>query len=48
MLIDIGEDEQTFSSSELRDRVARGNESWKNMTTGRVADYIAEQNLYAG
>jgi nicotinamide-nucleotide adenylyltransferase len=46
ILVDIGEDERAFSSSELRDKIARGNGSWKKMTTGHRADYIMEKKLY--
>ncbi|KAF9243465.1 hypothetical protein BU15DRAFT_42900 [Melanogaster broomeanus] len=46
-LIDIGADEQTYSSSEVRAKVAAGDESWKRLLTDSIADYIIENGLYA-
>jgi nicotinamide-nucleotide adenylyltransferase len=47
-LIDIGQDVQILSSSELRDKAQRGDDSWRRMTTSRVVDYIRQHNLYDG
>ena len=46
VMIDIGKDEQCFSSSEIREKIARGNCNWRNMTTPHIANYIVEQRLY--
>ncbi|KAH7884385.1 hypothetical protein F5I97DRAFT_1889108 [Phlebopus sp. FC_14] len=45
-LIDIGADEQTYSSSEVRKKVATRDTSWKGLVTREMADYIIENNLY--
>jgi nicotinamide-nucleotide adenylyltransferase len=47
-LIDIRKDEQTFSSTEVREKLCRGDDSWRKMTTNSIADYIVEQKLYIG
>ncbi|KAL4072746.1 hypothetical protein V8B97DRAFT_2103950 [Scleroderma yunnanense] len=45
-LIDIGEDEQTFSSSEVRTKIVAGNNDWRHLVTNFVADYLVENQLY--
>ncbi|KAF9223703.1 Nucleotidylyl transferase [Gyrodon lividus] len=46
-LIDIGADEQTYSSSEVRAKVAAGDGTWKRLVTDIIASYIIENKLYA-
>ncbi|KAF8843700.1 Nucleotidylyl transferase [Paxillus ammoniavirescens] len=46
ILIDIGAREQTYSSSEVRAKVAAGDETWKWLVTGVIANYIMENALY--
>jgi nicotinamide-nucleotide adenylyltransferase len=45
-LIDIGEAEQTFSSSEVRNEVMQGNDGWQRLVSTAVANYIRQQKLY--
>ena len=45
-LIDIRKDEWVLSSTELRDKVRCGDDTWKKMTTPHIVDYILDQNLY--
>ena len=45
--VDIGERECAFSSSEVREKVAKGDEGWKVMVTPRVAQYIEDHRLYS-
>jgi nicotinamide-nucleotide adenylyltransferase len=45
-LIDIGEDERTFSSSEVRKKRNEGDDTWKMQVTDKTAGYIIEQSLY--
>ncbi|KIJ66906.1 hypothetical protein HYDPIDRAFT_108862 [Hydnomerulius pinastri MD-312] len=45
-LIEIGADEQTYSSSEVRAKVAAGDSRWKGLVTGIIADYIMKKGLY--
>ena len=45
-LIDIGEDERTFSSSEVREKVCCSDNSWRKLTMQSITDYILKQNLY--
>ena len=48
-LIDIEEDLRSYSSSEVRDVLARlgvNSSGWKKLVTAPVADYIISQNLY--
>jgi len=45
-LLDIGEELQRFSSSEVRSKVRAGDEGWRSMVTGSVSDYVVEHNLY--
>ena len=47
-LVDIGRDERTFSSTEIRHKIQCGDDSWKAMTTPHVIDYILKHNLYTG
>ncbi|KIK99955.1 hypothetical protein PAXRUDRAFT_822131 [Paxillus rubicundulus Ve08.2h10] len=47
ILIDIGAREQTYSSSEVRAKVAAGDEAWKYLVTGVIANYIMGNALYA-
>ncbi|TFY71680.1 hypothetical protein EVG20_g1334 [Dentipellis fragilis] len=44
--INIGDDKNSFSSSEVRGKIARGDESWKAMVTHGISQYIEENNLY--
>jgi len=44
--IDIGEDERTFSSTAVREGIARGEQEWKRLVTDGIAGYIVEQGLY--
>ncbi|KAJ7476145.1 hypothetical protein FB451DRAFT_268350 [Mycena latifolia] len=46
VLIDIGEAEQTYSSTAVREAVARGDDSWKQLVTPAVAEYITQEKLY--
>ncbi|KAG6334485.1 hypothetical protein ID866_4596 [Astraeus odoratus] len=45
-LIDIGEVEQTFSSTLVRAAVAAGDDYWRQMVAQPVADYIIQNELY--
>jgi len=45
VLVDISEDEQTFSSSEVRDKIIRGDD-WQRMVSTMVAEYIVHHKLY--
>jgi len=45
--IDIGAEEQTYSSSDVRMKVVTGDETWKRLVTNTVADYIIDQGLYS-
>lgn len=47
ILIDIGAREQTYSSSEVRAKVAAGGEAWKWLVTAVIANYIMGNALYA-
>ncbi|KAJ7168521.1 hypothetical protein C8R46DRAFT_897618 [Mycena filopes] len=47
-LIDIGETEQTFSSTAVRDAVGRkDDDAWKNLVSPRVREYILKERLFA-
>ena len=49
-LIDIDEDLRSYSSSEVRDVLARlgvDSSGWKKLVTARVADYIVSEKLYS-
>ncbi|CDO71837.1 hypothetical protein BN946_scf184939.g61 [Trametes cinnabarina] len=45
--VDIGERECTFSSSEVRESLAKGDERWKDMVTPSIAQYITSRQLYS-
>ncbi|KAI0033530.1 hypothetical protein K488DRAFT_6636, partial [Vararia minispora EC-137] len=45
-LTDIGDTLQRLSSSEVRDKVRTGDDSWREFVTERVAAYVEEQKLY--
>ena len=45
--VDIGEHERTYSSSEVRAKLASHQETWKSMVPPKIAEYIAEHNLYS-
>ncbi|KAJ7066865.1 hypothetical protein B0H15DRAFT_154271 [Mycena belliarum] len=45
-LVDIGEAEQTYSSTAVRDAIARGDDSWKQLVTPDIAEYIMGEKLY--
>lgn len=44
--IDISDDEQTLSSTQVRVTVAAGKDDWKRLVTDLVANYIIENGLY--
>lgn len=44
--VDIGEREATYSSSQVRELRAKGDERWKEMVTPAVAEYIVANDLY--
>lgn len=46
VLMEIGEDLQRLSSSEVRARVHARDERWKQMVTGSVAKYVEQEALY--
>lgn len=46
VLMQIGEDLERLSSSEVRAKVHERDERWKEMVTGSVADYIEQEELY--
>ncbi|TBU33483.1 hypothetical protein BD311DRAFT_712613 [Dichomitus squalens] len=45
--VDIGEQERTYSSSEVREMLASHQETWKSMVPRSIAEYIVEHNLYS-
>lgn len=45
--INIGEDEESFSSTDVRATVAAGVDSWRRQVTDLIANYIIETRLYA-
>ncbi|KAI6123534.1 hypothetical protein EV401DRAFT_2260607 [Pisolithus croceorrhizus] len=45
--LNIGEDEQSFSSTDVRATVAAGMDNWRRQVTDHIADYIIENRLYA-
>ncbi|KDQ57052.1 hypothetical protein JAAARDRAFT_35648 [Jaapia argillacea MUCL 33604] len=47
-MVDIGADEQTLSSSEVREKILVGDKSWQSMVPQNVIEYISAQNLYTG
>ncbi|KAJ2997756.1 hypothetical protein NUW54_g7096 [Trametes sanguinea] len=44
--VDIGERECTYSSSEVRESLAKGDEGWKDMVTPSIMEYITSKKLY--
>lgn len=46
MMLDIGLDEQTYSSSAVRAGVATKEGEWKKMVSPTIASYIAQHRLY--
>ncbi|KAI0342735.1 Nucleotidylyl transferase [Trametopsis cervina] len=47
-IVDIGEEIESYSSSEVRKRVEEGDEQlWTKMVTPSVAEYITAEHLYA-
>ncbi|KAJ7018807.1 hypothetical protein C8F04DRAFT_1149988 [Mycena alexandri] len=48
VLIDIGEAEQTYSSTAARDAIGRrDDDAWKNLVSPRVREYIVQERLFA-
>ncbi len=47
VMVDIGAEVKTLSSSEVRERIGLQDALWKEMVTESVARYITRQNLYA-
>ncbi|KAJ7745699.1 hypothetical protein B0H16DRAFT_1557891 [Mycena metata] len=47
VLIDIGEAEQTYSSTAVRDAIGRNDDAWKNLVSPRVREYIVRERLFA-
>ena len=45
-LMDIGKDEQTCSSSEVRAEVAVGDNDWRRLVTDLIANYLVDNRLY--
>ena len=45
-MVDIGEDVESYSSSEVRGRIAEGDSLWTWMVPAAVAEYITTQGLY--
>lgn len=45
--LNIGKDEQSFSSTDVRATVAAGMDNWGRQVTDHIADYIIENRLYA-
>ena len=45
--VDIGDEERTFSSSQVRDQLAGSEESWRSMVSPMIAHYIIERGLYS-
>lgn len=45
--IDIGTEEQTYSSSEARAKVAAGDGTWERLVTNAIANYIINQGIYS-
>lgn len=45
-MVDIGEAVESFSSSEVRQRVAHGDPLWTQMVTASIAEYIKREELY--
>jgi nicotinamide-nucleotide adenylyltransferase len=45
-IVDIDDESQTLSSSEVRAKLRARNDSWRRMVPRYIAEYIEEQNLY--
>ncbi|KAG8213089.1 hypothetical protein J3R82DRAFT_11485 [Butyriboletus roseoflavus] len=45
--IDIGPEEQTYSSSEVRAKVAAGDGTWQRLVSDAIANYIIKQGIYS-
>lgn len=45
-LIEIGEDERTYSSTEVRKMRKNGDQGWKKLVTQEVVEYIEQEKLY--
>jgi len=46
--IHIGIEEETYSSSEVRAKIAAGDEKWKWLVTDAIASYIVDRGIYSG
>lgn len=46
VLIDIGEDERKFSSSEVREKIGSGDEDWRRLVPKDIAGYVVNEGLY--
>ncbi|THH15779.1 hypothetical protein EW146_g4752 [Bondarzewia mesenterica] len=46
VLMNIDEDARKMSSTEVRAKISRGDESWRSMVTERIAEYIVAHSLY--
>ncbi|KAM5537154.1 hypothetical protein V8D89_009087 [Ganoderma adspersum] len=44
--VDIGDEERTFSSSQVRDQLAGNDKSWRSMVSPMIAHYIIQRGLY--
>lgn len=44
--IDIGAEERTCSSSEVRAKIAAGDGTWRRLVTDEIANYITQQRVY--
>ncbi|KAJ7285268.1 hypothetical protein C8J57DRAFT_1671770 [Mycena rebaudengoi] len=48
VLVDIGKDERTYSSTAVRDALSRGNDDgWKRLVPRGVEEYITKEKLYS-
>jgi len=45
-IVDIDNELQTFSSSDVRAKVRAGDSSWHRMVPNGIAEHIKEHNLY--
>jgi len=48
VLIDIGEDERTFSSTAVREMIERRDAGWRGLVPGRIGEYVERERLYVG
>lgn len=46
VMVDIGEKVESYSSSEVRERIAHSDTIWTQMVAPSIADYIQRQHLY--